>query len=206
MNIVLLGPPGAGKGTQARLLSERLKIPHISTGDILRAAREAKTVLGQRAERYMKEGQLVPDELVVDLVKKRLDEPDCRPGFVLDGFPRNLFQAKSLKQKMTLLSLEVDENELVRRISGRRQCAQCGQNFQIHFQPPREAGKCDRCGGILRQRDDDREEIVLERLRVYEKETAPLLDYYRDLGQMITVRGTGDVQEIFRSLVQGLSR
>ncbi|MBI2083846.1 MAG: adenylate kinase [Deltaproteobacteria bacterium] len=206
MSIVLLGPPGAGKGTQARLLSEHLKLPHISTGEILRAAREARTPLGQSAEKYMREGKLVPDELIVDLVQNRLKETDCRQGYILDGFPRNLAQAKSLRQKHIVLSLGVDAEELVRRISGRRQCGQCGQTYQIHFQPPKEAGKCDRCGGELRQRDDDREEVVRKRLRVYENETAPLLGYYRDKGQLVMIQGIGDVQEIFQSLVQVLSR
>lgn len=213
MNLILLGPPGAGKGTQSRRLSDKLKIPQISTGDLLRAARTAKTPLGLQAESYMTSGKLVPDDLVVSMIRERMQQPDCRKGYILDGFPRTVGQAEAL-EKMLIVSqsgmdhvvnLFVAEEELVKRLSGRRQCRKCGENFHTSFLPSRKDGFCDRCGGELFQRDDDREEVIRNRLSVYGKQTAPLIEYYRKQGLLREIRGVGTVDEIFETMLKVVS-
>lgn len=212
MNIILLGPPGAGKGTQARRLSENLKIPQISTGDLLRAARAQRTPLGVKAEGYMTAGQLVPDDLVVEMMEDRLKKPDCLQGFVMDGFPRTLTQAEAFDRTLErggigihrVVNLEVETEELVQRLSGRRQCRQCGENYHLAFHPPKKEGVCDRCGGPLFQRDDDREDVIRRRLDVYEKETLPLVQYYRNRGLLKSVRGAGSIDEIYKEIVKAI--
>jgi adenylate kinase len=213
MNLILLGPPGAGKGTQARLLSENLKIPQISTGDLLRAERAGKTPLGLKAEAYMTSGRLVPDDLVVEMIEQRLKRDDCKGGFVLDGFPRTIGQAEAFDRTAERLGIAVDRvvnlkvptDELVQRLSGRRQCRQCGENYHLSFRPPRSAEVCDRCGGGLFQRDDDREDVIRNRLDVYERETKPLVAYYGNKGLLRDIGGTGSVEEIYRGIEKAVS-
>ena len=207
MNLILLGPPGAGKGTQARRLSDKLKVPQISTGDLLRAARAEKTALGQKAESYMVSGRLVPDDLVIEMIGERLKKEDCRAGWILDGFPRTLPQAETLQKTSKIgrvVNIGVDRDEVILRLSGRRQCGGCGENFHVSFHPPQKEGVCDRCGKGLVQRDDDREDVIRKRLDVYEKETQPLIAYYRGQGVLRDVRGTGSIDEIFGAIVQAV--
>ncbi len=209
MNLILLGPPGAGKGTQSRRLSEALKIPQISTGDLLRAARAAKTPMGLQAETYMTSGRLVPDELVVTMIRDRLQQPDCGKGYILDGFPRTVGQAEALDKMLSLSGSKIDRvvnmsvagEELVQRLCGRRQCRKCGENFHLTFMPPKKTGVCDACGGELFQRDDDREEVIRNRLQVYETQTAPLIAYYRRQALLKEIDGTGSVDRIFDTLL-----
>lgn len=213
MNIILLGPPGAGKGTQARRLSENLKIPQISTGDLLRAERSGKTPLGMKAEAFMASGRLVPDDLVVEMIEQRLKRNDCTRGFVLDGFPRTIAQAEAFDRTASRMGIAVDRvvnlqvlrDELVQRLSGRRQCRQCGENYHLMFHPSRNKDVCDRCGGGLFQRDDDREEVIRKRLDVYEKETLPLVEHYRKKGLLKNIEGAGSIDEIYRSLEKAVS-
>jgi len=195
VNLVLLGPPGAGKGTQAKTISSRLGVPHISTGDILREAVANETELGLEAKGYMDSGALVPDDLVVSMVAERLGREDCREGFILDGFPRTIAQAESLEGTLSreersldaVLYFDVDDEQVVRRLSGRRICRECGANYHLDFMPPEEDNRCDKCGGELFQRDDDRAETVRERLRVYYRQTADLVRYYEDRGLLVRV-------------------
>lgn len=213
MNLILLGPPGAGKGTQSRRLSEKLSIPQISTGDLLREARRNKTPLGLEADQYMSSGRLVPDPLVVGLIEKRLQEKDCAGGYILDGFPRTVLQAKSLDEMLKkyvssidrVVSLEVNPEELVRRLSGRRQCRKCGENYHLSYLPSKKEGICDRCGGELFQRDDDKEEVILNRLKVYARETAPLVDFYQSQGILKKIQGAGSMEDIFREILHAVS-
>lgn len=212
MNLILLGPPGAGKGTQARRLSDKLKVPQISTGDLLRAARAEKTPLGQKAESYMVSGRLVPDDLVIAMIGERLKKEDCRAGYILDGFPRTLPQAEAFEKTSfknsskvgRVVNIQVERDEVVLRLSGRRQCGGCGENFHVSFHPPRKEGVCDRCGKGLIQRDDDREDVIRRRLDVYEKETQPLIAYYRGQGVLRDVRGTGSIEEIFGEVLRAV--
>ncbi len=202
--LVFLGPPGAGKGTQAREMARRSRVPQISTGDMLREAAAAGTPLGREAKRYMDTGALVPDEVVIGLVGERLAQPDSAAGFVLDGFPRTAPQAEALDALLRRRGLELDgvlyfdvsRDELIRRLSGRRTCRQCGAGYHVVSAPPRTAGRCDRCGGELYQREDDAEATVSRRLDVYATQTAPLLDYYRTRGLMTEVKGEGPVDEV----------
>jgi len=210
--VVLLGPPGAGKGTQAKLLEEKFAAPQISTGDILRKAVAEQSVLGKQASEYIRRGELVPDQLIIDLVAERLKEKDCEKGFVLDGFPRTIAQAQSLEdilKKMGLaltcvLSVQVPHELIVERLSGRRTCKGCGALYHVVFDPPKAAGTCNRCGGELFQRDDDREETISNRLRVYDNQTAPLVSYYRERGLLKSIDGVGKVEDIGKRMIQAL--
>ena len=204
MRIVLVGPPGAGKGTQAQFIATQLAIPKISTGDIFRSNVTQGTPLGRQAKEYMDRGDLVPDEVTIAMVRDRLGEEDAQDGFLLDGFPRNVPQAETLKKQLmdweqrltVVLELVVDEDEVVRRLSGRRTCRRCERVWHIMFDPPTRDGICDACGGELFQRDDDREETVRHRLEVYKKQTAPLVSYYADEGILIGIDATGPVEEV----------
>jgi len=201
LNIVLLGPPGSGKGTQATLLSEKLGIPHISTGDILR--RSFGTEQGDRAAEYMNRGELVPDSILISIVRDRLSQPDCRAGCILDGYPRTIPQADALShilaglnQKIDIvLDIEVPDSELITRLSSRRVCT-CGATYHLIFNPPQNPGVCDRCGKALYQRDDDTEESVRNRLIVYKKETQPLIDYYKDRKLLVAIDGSRSIEQI----------
>ncbi len=214
VRVVLLGPPGAGKGTQAKLLRERFEACQISTGDILRKAVADKTPRGREAERYLYRGELVPDDVIVRLVGERLKQTDCAKGFVLDGFPRTLPQAQSLEgilKEMAMpldgvLSIQVPHDVIVQRLAGRRNCQNCGALYHMNFDPPRDGETCDRCGGRLQQRDDDREETITTRLRVYESQTAPLANYYRERGNLREINGVGKVEEIQKRIVEALGR
>ncbi|GMT48380.1 MAG: adenylate kinase [bacterium] len=208
MRIVLLGAPGAGKGTQAKKLVEKYGIPQISTGDILRKAVADGTTLGKEAKSCMDKGELVPDSVVIGLVKERLTRDDCKKGFILDGFPRNTAQAEVLDKVLdetniplqVALCVDVDMDILMKRLTGRRTCRQCGQMYNIYFSSPQKEGVCDKCGGELYQRDDDKEETIRRRLEVYEAQTAPLIEYYKNKGILKTVEGTGGIDEIFASI------
>jgi len=213
MRIILLGPPGAGKGTQAVMLMKEFAVPHISTGDIFRAAIKEGTELGKKAKEYMNQGQLVPDEIVIGIVQERLTQDDCKEGFILDGFPRTVPQADALQEALKSLAMElnavvnlvVSENELVTRLSGRRVCKNCGATYHVKFSPAQKAGVCDACGKELYQRDDDQEETIRKRLEVYNKQTAPLIDYYAKTGLLKTILGDGkEIGEIFTIVVKAL--
>lgn len=204
MRVILLGPPGAGKGTQARDLAREWGVPQIATGDILRQAVAAGTRLGREAKGYMDRGALVPDEVIVGLVAERLGEPDAAAGFILDGFPRTVAQAEALERLLeaagqaldAVVYFEVSEPELVRRLTGRRVCRECQAAYHTVSAPPRREGTCDRCGGALYQREDDREGTVRTRLEVYARQTAPLLERYRRRDVLTTVKGEGAIDEI----------
>jgi adenylate kinase len=210
LNLILLGPPGAGKGTQAQKMVDRYHIPQISTGDILRASVKETTSLGMRAKGFMDQGQLVPDEIVIGIIEERLKAKDCNPGFILDGFPRTIPQAEALHPILTklgkkidhVINIEVDPEELVRRLTGRRTCKNCGAMFHLLFQPPQKEGICDRCGGPLYQRADDKEETIRTRLKEYEKQTAPLIQYYQGKNTLRSVRGVGGPNQIFNQIVR----
>ena len=210
MRIVLLGAPGSGKGTQSKLLVEKYKIPQISTGDLLRAAVSAGSELGRKAKAAMDAGKLVSDDVVLGMIQERLSKPDARAGFILDGFPRNIPQAQALDAMLARMSqplqlallVDVDSEVLMKRITGRRTCsnASCGAIYNIYFTAPKSSGKCDKCGSSLAHRSDDNENTVRSRLQVYETQTAPLMSYYKAQGKLRTVRGTGSVSEIFKSV------
>lgn len=205
MNIILLGAPGAGKGTQATKLVEKYGIPHISTGDIFRANIKNATPIGVVAKSYIDKGQLVPDEVTVEIVKQRLSEPDCKKGYLLDGFPRNVFQAEELNKFSNpekVVNIEVDLNKLVKRITGRRVCAKCGESYHVDFLNGKTV--CERCGGDLIQRADDNETTVKSRLDVYEKQTAPLIDFYGKEGKLVTVNGDKAIDEVFNEIASKL--
>jgi adenylate kinase len=214
VRVVLLGPPGAGKGTQAKLLRDRFEACQISTGDILRKAVADKTPLGREADGYLNRGELVPDDVIVRLVGERLKQTDCAKGFVLDGFPRTLPQAQSLEgilKEMALpldgvLSIQVPHDVIVERLAGRRNCQNCGALYHLNFDPPCNGETCDRCDGRLQQRDDDREETITTRLRVYESQTAPLANYYRERGNLREINGVGKVEDIQQRIVEVLGR
>ncbi|QDG52656.1 adenylate kinase [Persicimonas caeni] len=199
--LMMLGPPGAGKGTQAQQLAEKFDIPQISTGDMLRSARRKGTELGKEAAKFMDAGELVPDEVVIRIVKERLSEPDAEGGFILDGFPRTVGQAEALDEMgvelEAVLNIEVSEEEVVRRLGGRLSCPNCGATFHEEFKPPTEEGVCDECGSDLVKRPDDRPEAIRERLKAYHAKTAPLVDYYRDQGVLIDVDGEGTPDEVY---------
>jgi adenylate kinase len=212
MVLLLLGAPGSGKGTQAKFLIDALKIPQLSTGDMLRAAVKAETRLGVEAASYMQKGMLVPDALVLGLIEERIQQPDCKNGFILDGFPRNTAQADALKNVLAkvgkqidrVVAIDVNEAELIQRLAGRRTCKGCGAGYHTSFQAPKSPGVCDKCGGELIQRNDDQEDVIRQRLVVYSQQTAPLLDYYADSGRLRKVAGVGAPQEIFKRISEVL--
>ncbi len=214
MRVVLVGPPGAGKGTQAQFLASHLSIPKISTGDIFRDNVSHGTALGRRAQKYMERGDLVPDEVTIAMVTDRLADDDTQAGFLLDGFPRNLPQAETLKKMLAswdtkldvVLELVVDDDEVVRRLSGRRGCRRCGRIWHVVFDPPVELGICDDCGGELVQRDDDREATIRHRLEVYQQQTTPLVSFYADEGTLLGLDATGPVDEITERALNALRR
>jgi adenylate kinase len=213
MNLILLGPPGAGKGTQAKMMIDTYQIPQISTGDILRAALKERTPLGLKAKEYMDKGLLVPDEVVIDIIKERLKEADCQKGYILDGFPRTVAQAQALDRVLAemntaidhVISIDVDKGELVKRLTGRRTCRQCGRGFHVIFDPPVNKNLCDKCQGELYQRDDDNEDTVRNRLDVYDSQTFPLIQYYKEKGLIRSIDGLGGIQQIFDRIVKVLS-
>jgi len=212
LNLILLGPPGAGKGTQAKLLIERYLIPQISTGDILRAAVKEQSRSGVKAKEYMDKGALVPDDLVIEIIRDRLTLPDTSNGFILDGFPRTVAQADALASMLKdnrksidhVISITVDNEELIQRVIGRLTCRGCGQGYHLVFDPPAVSGVCNVCGSELYQRDDDKEETMRARLLTYESQTAPLIEYYGSIGLLRPVEGVGSIQAINDSLAKVL--
>ncbi len=209
MKIVMLGAPGAGKGTQAKKIADRYQIPHISTGDIFRANIKMGTELGMKAKTYMDSGNLVPDSLTLELVVDRLTKDDCKNGYVFDGFPRTIPQAKALSGALAAkgekldfaIDIEVPDENIVTRMGGRRACLQCGATYHVAFNAPQKEGVCDRCGAALTQREDDKPETVLKRLGIYHQQTQPLIDYYQKKGCLARIDGTKDVEEVFRDIM-----
>jgi adenylate kinase len=207
-----MGAPGSGKGTQAKLLGEHINVPHISSGDILRDAIRRNTALGMRAKTFMDRGELVPDDVLVGVMEERLQEQDCRRGFILDGFPRTVPQAEALRAMLASHQADLDHvawirvptAELVKRLSGRRTCRNCGALFHVSFDPPKKEGVCDKCGGELFQRDDDREETIKARLKVYEEQTAPLSAFYGARSFLVEIDGVGTAKDVFRRLLTGV--
>ncbi len=212
MRLILVGPPGAGKGTQAVHIAEHFGIPHISTGDIFRANLKEGTPLGLKAKEYMDAGNLVPDEVTNEMVKDRLTHDDVANGFLLDGYPRNVVQAGVLRaylaEKSTpldaVLELSVEDSEIIARLSGRRTCKECSASYHIQFNKPQVDGKCDKCGGELIQREDDKEAVIKHRLDVYAEQTAPIVSFYREEGLLISMVATGDVDEITQRAISAL--
>ena len=212
LNIVLLGPPGAGKGTQAELIVKKYNIPQISTGDIFRANIKGGPELGKKAQSYMDKGELVPDELVVDLVRDRLNQDDCADGFMLDGFPRTVFQAEELDKMMTernlsitkVLNIDVEASMLIDRIAGRRVCRSCGATYNINTKPTAKEGICDVCGGEVYQRADDNRDTVENRISVYNSQTAPLVEDYTKAGNLATINGDQPMDSVFSDIVKVL--
>ncbi len=207
MKLILLGAPGAGKGTQAKWISKEYGLPHISTGDILRQNVKEGTELGKEAKKYMDAGGLVPDEVIIGMMRDRLAQDDCRAGFILDGFPRTIKQAEEL-EKITdidaVLNIYVPFEKLIERITGRRSCPKCGAVYHIKYNPPKKDNICDVCGTPLIQRDDDKEETVKKRLETYEEQTAPLIDYYEKKGKLLTVEGQEEIEDTKRLVNEAL--
>ncbi|HHW54464.1 MAG: adenylate kinase [bacterium] len=214
MRLIMLGPPGAGKGTQGGMLARALEVPHIATGDIFRQAVREETELGRRAKSYLEQGELVPDEIVVGIVLERLQKPDCGKGFILDGFPRTVQQAEALEEFLQkegkaltgVILLDVDPEVLVERLTGRRVCRQCGATYHVRNMPPREEGRCDECGGELYQREDDREETVRHRLDVHERQTRPLRDYYEKQDLLHVFDAAQPIEDVFAAIMEQLGR
>lgn len=214
MKLILLGPPGAGKGTQAANIIETFSIPHISTGDIFRKNIKEGTELGKKAKEYMDRGELVPDTLVVEIVEDRLKAEDCKSGFLLDGFPRTVFQAEALDQVLEnmgagldyVVNVVVNPELLVERAVGRRICRDCGSTYHIKYNPPKEESVCDKCSGELYQRSDDNADTVTNRIRVYMDETSPLIEYYRVKGNLINVDGQQDIDKVFDDILKAIGR
>ncbi len=213
MDIILLGPPGSGKGTQAKMIADKYKVKHISTGDILRENVRNGTPLGVEAKKFMDAGKLVPDSLLIDIIKDRLAKPDVKAGWMLDGYPRTIPQAEALDkilpglgQKIdVVLNIDVPDAELIKRVTGRRMC-KCGTTYHVQFNPPKVAGKCDACGADLYQRQDDTEATVKQRLQAYHTQTQPLIDYYTKRGIVATVLGLGDIKAIFGNIAKVLDK
>jgi adenylate kinase len=213
MDIILLGPPGSGKGTQAKMIAEKYKVKHVSTGDILRENVRNGTPLGVEAKKFMDSGKLVPDSLLIDIIKDRLAKPDVKAGWMLDGYPRTIPQAEALDkilpalgQKIdVVLNVDVPDAELIKRVTGRRMC-KCGTTYHVQFNPPKVAGKCDACGADLYQRADDTEATVKERLQAYHAQTQPLIDFYNKRGIVANINGTGDIKAIFGNIVKALDK
>ena len=209
MKIVMLGAPGAGKGTQAKMIADKYQIPHMSTGDIFRANISNGTELGKKAKTYMDQGLLVPDELVVDLVVDRVQQDDCKKGYILDGFPRTIPQAEALTEALKKLgekvdfaiNVEVPDENIVKRMSGRRACVSCGSTYHIVYNPTKVEGVCDKCGNELILREDDKPETVKKRLDVYHEQTQPLIEYYTNEGVLVEVDGTKDMKDVFSAIV-----
>jgi adenylate kinase len=214
VNLVLMGLPGAGKGTQAEKIVEKYEIPHISTGDMFRAAMKEGTELGLKAKSYMDKGELVPDEVTIGIVRERLSKDDCKKGFLLDGFPRTVAQAEALESIMSdlgkkidyVINIDVDKDLLLERLTGRRICKSCGSTYHLVFNPPKVAGKCDRCGGELYQRADDNAETVQNRLDVNLKQAKPLLDFYSEKGYLKNIDGTQEINKVFEDIDQLLGK
>lgn len=214
MKLMIMGPPGAGKGTQAERLVKDLNITHISTGDMFRAAIKEGTEMGKKAKEYMDQGQLVPDEVVVGMVRDRLSQPDCAQGFLLDGFPRTVAQADALSNTLEqmgikldgVINIEVPRERLMARLTGRRVCKGCGASYHVMFNLPKTDGVCDSCGGELYQRSDDNEETVSNRLDVYEAQTQPLIDYYQERGLLIGVNGDQNIDKVLEEILSGLKK
>lgn len=213
MDIILLGPPGSGKGTQAKMIAEKYRVLHISTGDILRENVRNGTPLGVEAKKFMDSGKLVPDSLLIDIIKDRLAKPDVKAGWMLDGYPRTIPQAEALDkilpalgQKIdVVLNVDVPDAELIKRVTGRRMC-KCGTTYHVQFNPPKVAGKCDACGADLYQRQDDTEATVKERLQAYHAQTQPLIDFYNKRGIVANINGTGDIKAIFGNIAKALDK
>lgn len=210
MIVILLGPPGAGKGTQAEMLIDRYKLTHVSTGDILRSSIKRGTELGNKAKEYMDRGELVSDDIIVGIVEERLQEPDCESGALLDGFPRTVVQARSLEKVLERLGrsidaviyIELDEEEVISRLTGRRICRECGASYHQKFNPPQVRNVCDQCGGELYQREDDSDQTVRQRISVYKEQTEPLIDYYEKNGKLRKVDGYQEIKDVFNQICQ----
>lgn len=209
MRLLIMGAPGTGKGTYAEGIEKHFGIPHISTGEIFREAISQKTPLGVLAQSYIDDGHLVPDDVTVQIVKERVQQPDCQNGFVLDGFPRTLNQAEIFTQILNELNIQLDlvinlladEELIIRRITNRRLCSKCGKGYNLITIPPKKPGICDDCGGALYQRKDDSEEVIRERLEVYQKQTKPLIDYYEAQGNIIHMNGAGEIDEVTNVII-----
>ncbi|MFZ5353461.1 MAG: adenylate kinase [Bacillota bacterium] len=214
MRIVLLGSPGSGKGTQASMIISSYSIPHISTGDMFRKNIKAGNEIGLEAKKYIDKGLLVPDDITLSMIENRFLEPDCQNGFLLDGFPRTLIQAEALgnelsktgKELTAVVNLEVSDEVIISRMTGRRVCSKCGANYNLVFNKPEKEDVCDKCGGLLIVREDDKLATVINRLEVYKNETQPLIDYYRDKGILITVDGEQDAEDVFRNICEALEK
>ncbi len=214
MRLILMGPPGSGKGTQAEFISGQLGIAHISTGNMFRKAISGRTELGSKAKEYLDSGRLVPDEITVGIVRERLQEPDCKKGFLLDGFPRTVAQAQALDEmvaKMGLaldavINIQVPREEILKRLTGRRMCKECGGTYHVSFSPPLQADRCDKCGGDLYQRDDDTESTINKRLDVYKEQTEPLIAYYEKQRLLKDINGNQDIKEVLAEIGRSLGR
>jgi len=214
MNLILLGPPGAGKGTQAKKIAEKYSIPHISTGDMFRETAQSGSELGKKLQSFMSAGKLVTDEIVVEVVESRLSKPDTMKGFLLDGFPRTVFQAQELDKILAsrtqkidyVLSITLDDEEIVKRLSSRRVCVSCGASYNTITQPPKIEGVCDKCSGKVILRSDDNPATIRQRLKVYKDQTSPLIDYYSRKGVLRTVDGSGPVEEVFKGLCEFIEK
>jgi adenylate kinase len=212
VHLILVGPPGAGKGTQAANLVEEYGVPHIATGDIFRSAIKNKTPLGKKAKEYIDQGKLVPDEVTIGIVRERLSKGDCQEGFILDGFPRTIAQADALAEILkelnielnAVLNIKVSDEEVIKRLSGRRICSDCGASYHVDFNPPQEDGVCDKCEGDLYQREDDQPETIKERLKVYKEKTEPLINYYQEAGLLKNVNGEAGLDEVFGNIKQAV--